>query len=103
VVGVDSEVEFSAMSEPRQESATDLNAPGYSERWLSRKILTDALMTETVQYEMLELMATGVRRKIPTIAQTAGMGHPTSKAQLQRRNFNGEENRSPAKRGMLNQ
>jgi hypothetical protein len=34
VVGVDCEVEFSAVSEHRQEFATDLNVPGCDERWL---------------------------------------------------------------------
>jgi hypothetical protein len=43
--------------------------------------LIDAVMAETVQWKMVEFMPTTVRRKGPTLAKTARMGHPTSKAQ----------------------
>src|ERR1700692_92361 len=56
VVGVVCEVEFSAMAEPRQEFATDLNVPGRNERWLLRDNLADAVMAETAQYETPEPM-----------------------------------------------
>jgi hypothetical protein len=35
-------------------------------------------MAETVQYDMLEPVVSTVRRKIPTLAKTARIGHPTA-------------------------
>jgi hypothetical protein len=108
VVGVVCEVEFSAMAEPRQEFATDLNVPGRNERWLLRDNLADAVMAETAQYETPEPMVSIAEEKLPPLQKPQGWGTqlqrpnfkgPTSKVhnfkeQLQGRNFNGEENRS---------
>jgi hypothetical protein len=47
---------------------------------------------------MVELMATTARRKGPTLAKTARMGHPTSKAKLQRQNFKGAASKAQLQR-----
>jgi hypothetical protein len=39
-------------------------------------------MAETVLQEMVELMASTLEERVPTLAKTARMGHPTSKAKL---------------------
>jgi hypothetical protein len=61
--------------------------------------LPDAAAEETVQWEWSRLWRLREEKSPPAtaLAKTARMDHPTSRAQLQGRNFKGEENWSSAK------